>query len=135
MRDRLLIIAARGGKSIVFVLAGIAVLCLSARGARSQAGDRFDVLIRHGRVVDGTGAPWQQIDVGVRGDRIAALGRLDAASADREIDATGLVVSPGFIDLLGQSEFNVLVDPPPDESGWNRTDRPIAQPVLDAKRT
>ena len=110
MRDRPLIIAARGGKSIVFVLAGVAVLCLSARGARSQAGDRFDVLIRHGRVVDGTGAPWQQIDVGVRGDRIAALGRLDAASADREIDATGLVVSPGFIDLLGQSEFFLLVD-------------------------
>src|SRR6185369_10223066 len=53
---------------------------------------------------------WQQIDVGVRGDRIAALGRLDAASADREIDATGLVVSPGFIDLLGQSEFFLLVD-------------------------
>jgi dihydroorotase/N-acyl-D-amino-acid deacylase len=72
--------------------------------------DRFDVLIANGRVVDGTGAPWFTADVGIVGDRIAAIGRLSGAEATQRIDATGLVVAPGFIDLLGQSEFNVLVD-------------------------
>jgi dihydroorotase/N-acyl-D-amino-acid deacylase len=70
----------------------------------------FDVVIEHGRVVDGTGAPWFAADVGIRGDRIAALGDLSAAPAMTRLDATNHVVAPGFIDLLGQSEFNVLVD-------------------------
>ena len=56
------------------------------------------------------GAPWFAADLGIRGDRIAAIGNLKAAVAKTRIDATGLVVAPGFIDLLGQSEFNVLVD-------------------------
>src|SRR5438128_8810802 len=72
--------------------------------------NRFDVLIRNGRIVDGTGAPWFRGDVGIAGDRIAAIGSLGAASATVKIDATDFVVAPGFIDLLGQSEFNVLVD-------------------------
>jgi dihydroorotase/N-acyl-D-amino-acid deacylase len=70
----------------------------------------FDVVIANGRVVDGTGAPWFRADVGIVGDRITAIGNLSAAAATTRIDATGLVVAPGFIDLLGQSEFNVLVD-------------------------
>ena len=69
-----------------------------------------DLVIAGGRVVDGTGAPWFVGDVGVRGDRIAAIGDLSGAQAKTRINAAGLVVSPGFIDLLGQSEFNVLVD-------------------------
>jgi dihydroorotase/N-acyl-D-amino-acid deacylase len=72
---------------------------------------RFDILITNGRIVDGTGAPWFRGDVGIRGDRIAAIGRLAGAEAVVRVDATNLVVAPGFIDLLGQSEFNVLVDP------------------------
>src|SRR6185295_10752184 len=60
--------------------------------------------------VDGTGAPWFRGDIGIVGDRIAALGALGDATAETRIDATNLVVSPGFIDLLGQSEFNHLVD-------------------------
>jgi len=71
---------------------------------------RFDVIIVHGRIVDGTGAPWFRGDIGIVGDRIAALGTLGGAAAATTIDATNLVVAPGFIDLLGQSEFNVLVD-------------------------
>jgi N-acyl-D-amino-acid deacylase len=71
---------------------------------------RFDVVIANGRVVDGTGAPWFRADIGIVGDRIAAVGHLAAAEAGTRIDATGQVVAPGFIDLLGQSEFNVLVD-------------------------
>lgn len=71
----------------------------------------YDLLLTGGRVVDGTGAPYFYADVAVRGGSIAAVGRLEGATARRTIDASGLVVAPGFIDLLGQSEYNVLVDP------------------------
>jgi N-acyl-D-amino-acid deacylase len=70
----------------------------------------FDVIIANGRVVDGTGAPWFRGDVGIAGDRITAIGALGDATSAVRVDATNLVVAPGFIDLLGQSEFNVLVD-------------------------
>jgi N-acyl-D-aspartate/D-glutamate deacylase len=59
---------------------------------------RYDVIIRNGRVIDGTGNPWFMADVALDGDRIAAIGDLGAATAVREIDATGLYVTPGFID-------------------------------------
>ncbi len=78
--------------------------------AQSTATDSFDLVITGGRIVDGTGAPWFAGDLGIRGDRIAAIGNLKTASAKTRIDASGMVVAPGFIDLLGQSEFNVLVD-------------------------
>ena len=71
----------------------------------------FDVLITNGRVVDGTGAPWFRADIGINGDRITAIGALAGRKATTTIDASNLVVAPGFIDMLGQSEFNVLVDP------------------------
>ena len=70
----------------------------------------FDLILANGRVVDGTGAPWFRADVGIRGDKIAAVGDLKDAKAKRRIDASKLVVAPGFIDMLGQSEYNVLVD-------------------------
>jgi N-acyl-D-amino-acid deacylase len=72
--------------------------------------DPFDLILANGRIVDGTGAPWFRADVGIRGDKIAAVGDLKDAKAKRRIDASKLVVAPGFIDMLGQSEFNVLVD-------------------------
>jgi N-acyl-D-amino-acid deacylase len=71
---------------------------------------RFDLLITGGRIVDGTGAPWFRADIGISGDRIAAIGRLTGQPAAAVIDATNMIVAPGFIDMLGQSEFNVLVD-------------------------
>lgn len=70
----------------------------------------FDVLITNAHIVDGTGAPWYVGDIAIRGDRIAALGDLNGASAKQRIDAAGLVASPGFIDVQGQSEFELLVD-------------------------
>lgn len=70
----------------------------------------FDVLIRGGQVLDGTGSAAVRADVGIRGDRIAAVGNLASASATRTIDATGLVVAPGFIDLHTHSEMPLLAD-------------------------
>jgi N-acyl-D-amino-acid deacylase len=71
---------------------------------------QYDIIISGARIVDGTGAPWFVGDIGISGDRIAAMGDLHDATARQRIDASGLVASPGFIDVQGQSEFNVLVD-------------------------
>jgi dihydroorotase/N-acyl-D-amino-acid deacylase len=70
----------------------------------------YDLIFAGGRVVDGTGAPWFRADVGVIGDRIASIGDLAQAAAKRRIDASRLVVAPGFIDMMGQSEYKILVD-------------------------
>lgn len=87
-------------------------LCLAApAGLAAATPTPFDVVIEHGRVVDGTGAPWYAADVGIRAGRIAAIGRLEHAPARQRIDAAGRIVAPGFIDMLGQSEFTILVDP------------------------
>ncbi len=88
----------------------VAALGLAGSATAPAPPDSYDVVITGGRIVDGTGAPWFAADVGIRGDRIVAIGNLKAAVAKTKVDATGLVVAPGFIDLLGQSEFNVLVD-------------------------
>ncbi|MEI8243533.1 MAG: D-aminoacylase [bacterium] len=74
-------------------------------------GETFDLIIRNGTVLDGTGAPGRQADVGVRGDRIAAVGALAAASAVRVVDAAGWVVSPGFIDAHSHSDTFFLIEP------------------------
>jgi dihydroorotase/N-acyl-D-amino-acid deacylase len=71
----------------------------------------FDVILSGGRVVDGTGAPWFRADVGIRGDTIAAVGDLSHAKAKKRLDLHDAMVSPGFIDLLGQSELQALIDP------------------------
>ncbi|MGH9531737.1 MAG: TonB family protein [Terriglobales bacterium] len=87
-------------------------LCLALLSSLAAFAQQYDVLIRNGRVVDGSGNPWVYADVGIRGDRIVFVGRAPAsASAQRTIDATGLVVAPGFIDMLGQSEISLLIDP------------------------
>lgn len=77
-------------------------------GARAES---FDLLIRNGHVMDGTGSPWYAADIGVRAGRIAAIGRLGEATARTVIDARQLLVTPGFIDMLGQSEITILVEP------------------------
>jgi N-acyl-D-amino-acid deacylase len=70
----------------------------------------YDFIISGAHIVDGTGAPWVAGDIAIAGDRIVAIGDLSKATARKRLDAKGLVVSPGFIDVQGQSEFNVLVD-------------------------
>ncbi len=94
------------------MLAGALALAAGALGvtvAAQNAPVSFDLLITNARIVDGTGAPWYRGSIGIRGDRIVAVGKVDGP-ASKTIDAREHVVAPGFIDLLGQSEFNVLVD-------------------------
>ena len=91
---------------VLVLIVAIVTATLRAQGPQR----RYDVLIHNGRIVDGTGAPWFRGDVAIVGDRLAAVGALPGATAAITVDASNLVVAPGFIDLLGQSEFNVLVD-------------------------
>ena len=78
----------------VFLMAGVA-----AAMVEPAQPVRFDVLIRNGRVMDGTGNPWLRADIGITGDRIAAVGTLAAATAARTLDARDRIVAPGFIDV------------------------------------
>ncbi len=71
----------------------------------------FDIVITNGHVIDGTGSPWYSADLGIRDGRVEAIGNLSDAQRIRTIDAHGTVVAPGFIDMLGQSELTILVDP------------------------
>jgi len=71
----------------------------------------FDLVITNGHIIDGTGSPWYSGDIGIRDGKVAAIGILADAPRTRTIDAGGKVVAPGFIDMLGQSELTILVDP------------------------
>ena len=83
----------------------------SAAGESNAAQDNgVDVLIKNGHIIDGSGNPWVSGDLAIRGDRIVAIGKLENLHAKRVIDAKGMVVSPGFIDMLGQSEIALLID-------------------------
>ncbi|MBI3645060.1 MAG: D-aminoacylase [Acidobacteriales bacterium] len=91
---------------------GLALLFLLAVSCFAVAADQpFDTVITNGHIVDGTGSPWYSGDIGIRDGRIAAIGNLSAAARKRTVDAKGRVVAPGFIDMLGQSEATILVDP------------------------
>ena len=85
--------------------------CFAQPSGQTSPSASFDVVITHGHIIDGTGSPWYSGDVGIRDGRIAAIGNLEAAPRKRTIDAHGDVVAPGFIDMLGQSEMTMLVDP------------------------
>ena len=95
--------------AVRLALAAMAAACACAHPQPAAPPD-FDLIIAGGRIVDGTGAPWFRGDVGIAGDEIRAIGDLGGRTARARLDATNLVVAPGFIDMLGQSEFNVLVD-------------------------
>jgi N-acyl-D-amino-acid deacylase len=89
----------------------IALLTITMLFTPSSQEPQFDLLIRNGRIVDGSGRAGYVADLAVKGDRIVSIGNLSQTKAARTIDAKGLVVAPGFIDMLGQSETYVLIDP------------------------
>lgn len=93
---------------IAFVFVLVATLLTPPLEAQVEA---YDIIIMNGRIVDGTGNPWFYGDVAIRGDRILKVGLVGPARAVRRIDARGMIVAPGFIDMLGQSELNLLIDP------------------------
>ena len=91
------------------LLAFMAVLVVG--WVQAQTEPAFDLVISDGHIMDGTGSPWYSGDLGIRAGKIAAIGNLSQAARKRTIDAGGKVVAPGFIDMLGQSEMTILVDP------------------------
>lgn len=133
----------RTSRPAVFALLLIVTLITSTNPASAQ--ERYDVIIRNGRVLDGSGNPWFRADVALRGERIAAVGDLSGAQAERAIDAAGLYVAPGFIDshshaagrlisaeesegqlLLAQGITTVLINP----DGGGATDLPTQRASL-----
>jgi N-acyl-D-amino-acid deacylase len=97
--------------ALAVLVAATAILTAASCSRTPPTTAPFDIVIENGRVIDGTGSPWYSADVGLRGGRIAAIGRLADQPATRRIDAHGMVVAPGFIDMLGQSETTILVNP------------------------
>ncbi len=89
---------------------GALLLALHLTGPSPAEEPAYDLLIRNGTVVDGTGNPWFRGDVAVRGDRIIAVGRAPFGTAKHTIDAKGLVVAPGFIDMHSHSDLLLLED-------------------------
>src|SRR6201981_3300382 len=94
-------------RSIFFLLIAFA----SVGRLIAQTPTPFDIVITNGHIIDGTGSPWYSGDIGIRDGHIAAIGNLSEVPRRRTIDARGQVVAPGFIDMLGQSEMTILVDP------------------------
>lgn len=95
---------------ILRLIIGVLLVASLTSASASAADEPYDLVIRHGRIVDGTGNPWFVGDLAVRGDRIVAVGRVPAGPAKREIDAKGFVVAPGFIDMHSHSDFLLLED-------------------------
>ncbi len=97
--------------SLILIVASflVAIAQGPARGETQAQG--FDVIIKNGTVYDGTGGPPQTTDVAIKGDRIAAIGNLSGATAPKIVDAQGLAVAPGFINMLSHSETSLIVDP------------------------
>ena len=93
------------------ILPLLVLLPLTAFSQAPSFAEPFDAVIINGHIVDGTGSPWYSGEIGILDGHIAAIGDLHAAPRKQTIDAAGKVVAPGFIDMLGQSEESILVDP------------------------
>ncbi len=89
----------------------ITVLLSATLLAAVPVAPAFDLVIINGHIIDGTGSPWYSGDVGIRDGRVVAIGNLAGTPRQRTLDAHGMVVAPGFIDMLGQSDATILVDP------------------------
>ena len=87
------------------------LVVISSSCSRPAPQPAYDLIIAGGSVLDGDGAPARALDVGVRDGKIAAIGSLGAAEARQRIDASGLVVAPGFIDMHNHSDYTILAEP------------------------
>jgi dihydroorotase/N-acyl-D-amino-acid deacylase len=96
---------------LVLFSSALCLLFIVMPHASPHQSPQFDVLIKNGRIVDGSGRPGYNADIGIKAQRIARIGNLSNATAAKTIDASGMVVAPGFIDMLGQSETYLLIDP------------------------
>jgi N-acyl-D-amino-acid deacylase len=96
--------------SLSLILPTMLLFSFVSNGTSTPA-PKYDLLIKNGLVIDGSGRPGYIADVAIVGDRIVRIGNLKNTSAAREINAGGMVVAPGFIDMLGQSETYLLIDP------------------------
>ena len=94
-----------------FVLLSVVLLFAIAPLHAQKLPQPLDIVITNGHIIDGTGSPWYSGDIGIRDGKIVSIGNLSDATRNRSIDARGMVVAPGFIDMLGQSELTILVEP------------------------
>ena len=94
------------------LLLGVAVSagCSARHSAQGPSEPQYDLLIVHGKILDGSGSPWFEGSVAIKDGKVADIGRLGNATAKRVIDAAGLTIAPGFIDLHGHSDYTLLVD-------------------------
>jgi len=97
--------------SLPAVVLALLLIIAPSRARTQSPASAFDLIITSGHIIDGTDSPWYSADLGIRDGRIAAIGNLAASPRQRTIDAAGKIVAPGFIDMLGQSEMTILVDP------------------------
>jgi dihydroorotase/N-acyl-D-amino-acid deacylase len=97
----------KGHLSVLLLL----LLCARLTWAQASSAPPYDLVITNGHIIDGTGSPWYSGDLGIRDGKVAAIGNLSDVRSKRKIDAHGMVVAPGYIDMLGQSELTILVDP------------------------
>jgi len=96
--------------SAIGYLLFLSLVSACGMGGPGRSDGPYDLILKNGWIIDGTGNPRYRGDLGIRGDRIAAVGFLGTAAARETLDVSGLVVAPGFIDMMGQSEINVLID-------------------------
>src|SRR5258707_15813046 len=88
-----------------------AILILIAAGISASGQNQYDLIVAGAKVIDGTGAAWFYSDIGVKGDTITAIGLMPNATSAVKIDARGLVVSPGFIDVHSHGDRGIFATP------------------------
>src|SRR5438876_1011493 len=101
----------KSGPNLFFAVVAFVFLLTCSLTFAEKPAPSFDLIITNGHIIDGTGSPWYSGDIGISNGKITAIGNLSETARKRTIDARGMVVAPGFIDMLGQSELTILVDP------------------------
>src|SRR6266480_5024910 len=100
----------KSGPNLFFAVVAFVFLLTCSLTFAEKPAPSFDLIITNGHIIDGTGSPWYSGDIGISNSKITAIGNLSEAARKRTIDARGMIVAPGFIDMLGQSEITILVD-------------------------